>query len=88
MNRRQIVRGWLVGLSLVATGCGRLREQIRQAGSETDVKKDKLADESETSKILDVQADPKKPTPFFKQSRLSGAWSSEGREIEHSLGVH
>jgi hypothetical protein len=25
---------------------------------------------------------------FFKPSRLSGAWSSEAREVERDLGVH
>jgi hypothetical protein len=28
------------------------------------------------------------PKGFFKSSRLSGAWSNEGREIERDLGVH
>jgi hypothetical protein len=28
------------------------------------------------------------PKKFFKPSRLSGAWSSEAREVERDLGVH
>ena len=44
--------------------------------------------EAETSKVLDVAADPKKATPLLKNSRLSGALSDEGREIERDLGIH
>ena len=44
--------------------------------------------EAEGSKVLDVAADPKKATPLLKNSRLSGALSDEGREIERDLGIH
>ncbi len=43
--------------------------------------------ESETPKMLAVDADPKKPKPFFANNRLAGGWSSEAREIESHLGV-
>src|SRR5262245_7798259 len=44
--------------------------------------------ESDASKIMSVDSDPKDPKPFFKGDRKSGGWSSEAREIEKNLGVN
>jgi hypothetical protein len=57
--------------------------------SRTTADKPSMADpEVESNKILDVQSGQDEPKPFFKSSRLSGALSEEGREIESHLGIH
>ena len=62
----------LVSAVVVLPGCESL-DRTRRSREKDEVKSD--ADVSETK-------------GFFKSSRLSGAMSSEGRDIEQSLGVH
>lgn len=95
-RRLQYVQIVAVAFALITLeGCEHFRHSLRehdpevvQSSAEAKIKETPAGSETETSKILDVQADPKKPTPFFKGSRLSGALSDEGRDIERSLGVH
>jgi hypothetical protein len=84
-------RTLLLGVScLVATGCEPHRSWLRsQDDDEHRVRSsDKTAVESDASKMIGVDSDEKKPEPFFKNNRRSGAWSSEAREIERDLGVN
>ena len=73
----------------ISTGCESLRSSTRKhADGAADEAVDRVgAVESEASKVLAVDSDAKNPTPFFKNNRLSGALSDEGREIERNLGV-
>jgi len=74
----------------VATGCESLGPRRLHRGSETRVSRDSSAlpaDENETSQIQDVMAEPSKPKPFFKSSRLPGGLSDEAREIESHVGI-
>ena len=83
-------RRWILGLScLVAAGCEPHRSWLRpRDDEEAQVRSyDKKAGESDASKMLGEDSDEKKPEPFFKNNRRSGAWSSEAREIEKDLGV-
>jgi hypothetical protein len=79
-------------LSVLSAGCDHYKHLVRNddasvsKASEPDATKEK--DEVETDKITDVRSDPKKPRPFFGATRLSGAMSDEGREIERDLGIH
>ena len=41
-----------------------------------------------TDTKADEPGEPGATKGFFKSSRLSGAMSSEGRDIERSLGIH
>ena len=43
--------------------------------------------DSDTSKIIGLDSDDKKPTSFFKSDRTAGGWSSTAQEIERSLGT-
>lgn len=95
MNTRRLQYVQILSLAVaLATleGCEHFRHTLREKDpdvvrSTLETKDEKAKDEPETSKVLDVQSDPKKPTPFFKGSRLSGAMSPEGREVERSLGI-
>ena len=75
----------LVGASLLATGCG--------AGGRQAVRSKPPADptswsESSLSSRAETDSGSAGGTRgFFKASRLPGAMSSEGEEIERSLGV-
>ena len=82
---------------LLAThsGCERYRQILRNsdpdvipASSEVKAKPKGGEDEPDSTKVLDVQSDVKKARPFFRPSRLSGALTDEGREIERDLGIH
>ena len=79
--------GLLVSIASLA-GCQSEHGLLRKAklAQETESKESPTEVESDSSKILDVRSD--KPKPFFKSSRLSGAMSDEGREIERDLGIH
>ena len=72
----------LIGTLLAASaGCEEFHHAMRRVDEgKTDV-------ELETTKIQAVDADPKKPKPFFANNRLAGGWSTEAREIESHLGV-
>jgi len=76
-------------LCLVPMGCETHRSWLRPKDDEDSSVRSAgaTAVESDASKILGVDADEKKPEPFFKSDRRSGAWSSEAREIEKNLGV-
>jgi hypothetical protein len=83
MNRR--FRSLGVALTLVGSvpalaGCETWRNSLRKPDHDPSA-----ASEIDTSKIHDVQTPGK---PFFKSSRLPGAMSDEGREIESDLGIH
>ena len=91
MNPRHFGVLVLSALSVFSAGCERYKHIVRNEDatlSKTpapDAKSEK--DEVETDKINDVRSDPKKPRPFFGSTRLSGAMSDEGREIERDLGI-
>jgi hypothetical protein len=92
MNPRQFGVLALSALTAFSAGCERYKQLVRNDDSSvsktaaSDSKKQK--DEVETDKINDVRSDPKKPRPFFGATRLSGAMSDEGRDIERDLGIH
>ena len=60
------------------TGCELFRHDVRS-------KSDGGAPDDETSRIGEVRSEA--PKGFFKSSRLPGAMSDEGREIERDLGI-
>jgi hypothetical protein len=75
------------------TGCDTTHPWLRKHDDEAkDSDKDDptkpKAVESDTSKIMGVDADKDNQKPFFKSDRRSGGWSSEAREIEKDLGVY
>jgi hypothetical protein len=74
--KRRVLRLGLLVLSVLSIlpGCESL-DQYRRPRSPDDVKSD-----AEESSASDSKG-------FFKSSRLPGAMSSEGREIEQSLGI-
>ena len=90
MDRFPLLKVVLGVLCLVPTGCETHRSWLRPKDDD-DIKvrsSDAKAVDSDASKILGVDSDEKKPEPFFKNNRRSGAWSSEAREIEKDLGVN
>jgi hypothetical protein len=77
MKRRIIGLGMaLISACSFLTGCSSLGHGAKSKPSE-----DSIAD-----KVDSVKQDPA-ASGFFKNSRLSGAMSSEGRDIERDLGV-
>jgi hypothetical protein len=80
MNRRIPRLGPTVGLLVAAVlampGCETLQHNLRTS-SGRDAPREAEAKAEEASEARG----------FFKPSRVSGAMSSEGREIEQSLGV-
>lgn len=72
---------WL-GLSLVCAstlGCKLLGEQSRSKSDElSELRASEKSDDTEQSVA---------PKGFFKASRLPGAMSDEGREVESHLGI-
>jgi hypothetical protein len=60
-------------------GCESLRHGLRRDSDATANAVDKPAEHPE------VKSEP--PKDFFKSTRLSGAMSDEGRDIEKSLGI-
>ena len=80
MNRR------ILGLGLALfcacpglVGCELLHHEERK---HTD---DRVVEEEETPAIGEVKSEA--PKGFFKSSRLPGAMSDEGRDIERNLGI-
>ena len=91
MRRRLFGPTWFLTVcaALASMGCESLRSSTRKHAD--DAKAEAVdpdeAEDSHRDKVLAVDSDPKNPTPFFKNSRKSGALSDEGRDIERSLGV-
>ena len=73
-----VVMGTLLATS---AGCEEFHHAMRKGNDEQHNV------DAETTKIQAVDADPKKPKPFFANNRLAGGWSTEAREIESHLGV-
>ena len=75
---------WL-GLSLLCAstlGCKLLGEQPQS-------KSDELSERRASEKSDDTdQSESVAPKGFFKSTRLPGALSDEGREVENHLGIH
>ncbi len=91
MTRRTLGLGLtLVSLCPALAGCDPLLHNLRQRDRDRDpdvTKTSAVADEVESTKILDVQSEPSQKKPFFKSSRLSGGLSDESREIESHFGI-
>ena len=100
MKRRRLVFGTAVlGLLPALAGCewnhGALRPKsgdhdpdVTKTSASKDGEGKKDEDDSETDKVLDVRSNGSKSQPFFKATRLSGAMSDEGRDIEKDLGIN
>lgn len=79
----------LTAWAALTTGCDTLRPSARKHAEPVEalaVDAPEAVDFS-GAKVPAIDSDAKNPTPFFKNSRKSGALSSEGRDIERSLGV-
>lgn len=95
MVRRSMAVMVLMAATVAAVaGCQGWRQAIRTPGHDSSPSLGKSKGLSEVSavdgdpsKILAVDSDPKRPKPFFQNSRRSGGLSSEAREIEGHLGV-
>ncbi len=94
MARRVLVLLPMALVVMAFVGCDLRRPTLRSSDSlESKPFKsassaiDPVAVEADTSKILAVDGDPKKPRSFFSNNRKSGGWSSEAREVESHLGV-
>lgn len=76
--------------AIVSSGCETLRpstrKQVEDVTEEVAVEAEDIARGS-ASKIPSVTSDPRKPSPFFKNNRLTGGLSDQARDIESSLGV-
>lgn len=80
MKRRTLWLGLVAGCTVLAqTGCETLRSGRRDRSVEVPVAVDDAEGESSSA--------PSGPKGFFSNSRLPGALSSEGADIERSLGV-
>ncbi len=85
----------LSAVVLASSGCETLHS-FQRASDEDESKTRKSLDDPtspksvdlDVSKLNSVDSDEKDPQPFFKRNRLSGAWSSEARDIEKNLGVY
>jgi hypothetical protein len=83
-------RAWLgsgVALAFLlsaVTGCETFNHTFHQKSA--DGSKTSDDGDSEKDSVQGVQSEA--PKSFFKNSRLSGALSDEGRDIERSLGVN
>lgn len=88
--KRRILRFGLIlacaGSTL--TGCEWLDHNLRSRAKDDDLIAAGSESESKSKSEGVIGAGPEAQGDFFKSSRLSGAMSSEGREIEKSLGVH
>jgi hypothetical protein len=76
-----------IGLSLalfvassILAGCENFHHGLHSKANEA---KD---DSKDSNSVIGVE--PGSTQPFFKPSRLPGAMSDEGREIEKNLGIH
>jgi hypothetical protein len=97
MRRRMIGLSGLITASLLATtvGCESLRHETRPHKKDDveTVKADGTepkAVNGDATKVLgfDSQGKAAGGSSFFRNSRLPGAMSPEGRDIEQSLGIH
>lgn len=79
--------GFVISFCLATAGCDWPNHNLRRDHDKDVSKTSDSAEESDTSKVLDVQSDPAKPKSFFKPSRLSGGLSDEAREIEKDMGI-
>jgi len=73
------------GLALVCAcpalaGCEWIHHGLRTKADST------AGETGDSTKVEDVKSEA--PKGFFKSTRLRGAMSDEGREIESSLGIH
>jgi hypothetical protein len=84
MNRRWIAVGLTLTLTLGLSGCETFSQSLRQHASDKD--KPRSESDGEQDEVEGVKSEA--PKGFFNNSRLSGAWSSEARDVERSLGVH
>jgi hypothetical protein len=73
----------LLGACAPLTGCTELNHGLRSR-SDDQARAPSREEEDEPDKVLDVKSEAK---PFFKSTRLPGALSNEGREVERSLGI-
>jgi hypothetical protein len=73
MERRWIAVG--LSLTLGLSGCQSMGQALRHSSTE---KAESQSDDDDVERVK---------SEAFKNSRLSGAMSSEGRDIERSLGV-
>jgi hypothetical protein len=81
MKRRLLGLGLtLLSACVCLAGCETLRQATRSKADGPD-QGERVAD-----KVEGVKSEPSKG--FFQSSRLSGAMSNEGREIERDLGIH
>ncbi|WP_165248314.1 hypothetical protein [Paludisphaera soli] len=82
----------LTACATLATGCDTLRPSSRKRAEAAEPVEARSVDQPEAvdfsgSKVPGIDSTAKNPTPFFKNSRLSGGLSEEARDIERSLGV-
>ena len=84
MNHRILGLGLsLLGVCASLMGCTELNHGLRSR-SDDQARARPREEENEPDKVLDVKSESK---PFFKSTRLPGALSDEGREVERSLGI-
>lgn len=84
---RRLVLSYIgLGLTVSGSGCTGLNHGARSKSEDRDQAREaeKEKEEGGGDKPLDVKSEGR---PFFKSSRLPGAMSDEGREIEQSLGI-
>jgi hypothetical protein len=77
MKRRWIAVG--LSLTLGLSGCQSMNQAMKHSSAD---RADSRSDDDDVERVKSEA-----PKGFFKNSRLSGAMSSEGRDIERSLGV-
>lgn len=90
MNRRTLgLALTLFTLCPAWIGCQSPHRKLRPHDNDPDpAKASSGGDAVESTKVLDVQADPVEKKPFFRSSRLPSGLSDEAREIESHVGVH
>jgi hypothetical protein len=83
MKRRWIAVGLTLMFGLpMLSGCETLNQTIRRNSGD----KPKSTGDDEKDEVEKVSSEA--PKGFFSGNRLSGAMSSEGRDVERSLGVN
>jgi hypothetical protein len=86
MKQRFLRLGLLLACAVsVLSGCEWIDHNVRPRASDDEPRPPEVATDPEVSKSF--FSEPEAPKSFFKSSRLSGAMSSEGRDIERSLGI-
>jgi hypothetical protein len=88
--RRSRRLGLFLGAILASTGCEPHSSWLRHKDEDELPPRSSgiKAVDSDTSKILGVDSDDKKATPFFKSDRRVGGLSSEAQDIERNLGAY